>query len=57
MFWRIKMWFSDIHTKLYDRKMMKKYPDYKDDEYNCGDLKFIWGIKSWEDLTSKDANL
>lgn len=57
MFWRIKMWFSDIHTKLYDRKMMKKYPDYKDDEYNCGDLKFIWGIKSWDDLTSKDANL
>ena len=57
MFWRIKMWLSDIHAKLHNRKMIKKYPDYKDDEYNCGDLKFIWGIKSWDDLTSKDANL
>ena len=57
MFWRIKMWLSDIHAKLYNRKMIKKYPDYKDDEYNCGDLKFVWGVKSWDDLTSKDANL
>lgn len=22
----------------------KNYPDWKDDEYNCGDLKFLWGL-------------
>ena len=37
--------------------MKYKYPDYIEDEYNYGDLKFIWGIKSWDDLSSKDANL
>ena len=37
--------------------MKQKYPDYIEDEYNYGDLKFIWGVKSWDDLTSKDANL
>ena len=37
--------------------MKRKYPDYIEDEYNYGDLKFIWGVKSWDDLTSKDANL
>lgn len=27
------------------------------DEYNCDGLKFIWGIKSWDDLTGADANM
>lgn len=54
----------EIDVKLYpikhyiaDRKYKKKYPDYIEDEYNYGDLKFIWGIKSWDDLTGKDVNL
>lgn len=57
MFWKFKFWLSDIHAKLYDRKMMKKYPDYKADEYNCGELKFVWAVKSWDDLSGKDANI
>ena len=57
MLWRIEYWFSDIYAKLYNRKMMKKYPDYKDDEYNCGELKFIWAVKSWDDLSGKEANI
>ena len=57
MFWKLRVWYSNIRAKLYDRKMMKKYPDYKDDEYSYGDYKFIWGIKSWDELSSKDANL
>ena len=57
MFWKFKFWLSDIHAKLYDRKMMKKYPDYKADEYNCGELKFVRAVKSWDDLSGKDANI
>ena len=26
------------------RYCKKHFPDWKDDEYNCGDLKFLWGI-------------
>jgi len=46
-----------IKNYLQVRKYKKLYPDYVDDEYNCGSLKFIWGIKSWDDLTGKDASL
>ena len=27
-----------------------------DDEYNCGPLKYIWGIKSYDDLTLSEPN-
>ena len=47
----------NVHAKIFDRKMKKKYPDYEDNEYNYGYTKFIWGVKSWDDITSKDANL
>ncbi len=57
MFWRIRMLYLKLRSKLYAYKMKRKYPDYIEDEYNYGDLKFIWGVKSWDDLTSKDANL
>ena len=33
------------------------YADWKDDEYNCGPLKYIWGVKSYDDLSeAEDAN-
>lgn len=35
------------------RKYKKIYHDYKDDEYNCGSLKHIWGVKSRSDLSGK----
>lgn len=38
------------HEKL-NKKYKKLYPDWEDDEYNCADNKFIWGIKSFDDLT------
>lgn len=34
------------------KKMRRKYSELK---YNS--LQFIWGVKSWDDLTSADANL
>ena len=51
--WKIKSW----GYKSYCAKMKRKYPDWEDDEYNCGSLKFIWAVKSWDDLTGKDANI
>ena len=38
------------------RRCQKLYPDWKDDEYNCGPLKYIWGVKSHDDLTLNNAN-
>lgn len=37
------------------KKWAKKYPDYTGDEYDCGPLKYVWGIKSTDDLTSHPA--
>ena len=28
------------------KRCKKQYPDWKDDEYNCGPLKYVWGIQS-----------
>lgn len=39
------------------KKYKKKWPDYVDDEYNCGPYKFIWGVKSGDCLIHGDANL
>ena len=38
------------------KRCAKQYSDWKDDEYNCGPLKFIWGLKSYDDLSSCDVN-
>ena len=65
---KIKQFINNIKIKLYRiyyniqyslevKKYKKLYPDYIDNEYNNGSLKFIWGVTSWDDLTSKDANL
>lgn len=39
------------------KKYKKKWPDYVDDEYNCGPYKFIWGVKSDDCLIAGDANI
>ena len=31
--------------------------NYYIDEYETQDMKFIWGVKSWDDLSSAPANL
>lgn len=38
------------------KRCKKQYPDWENNEYNCGPLKFIWGIKSQDDLTSCNVN-
>ena len=49
---------ADLRRSKKEKNRCKKlYTDWKDDEYNCGPLKYIWGIKSCDDLSeTKDAN-
>lgn len=48
----------ELRGKIYEYFMKKKYPDYCWDEYNCGLIKFIWGVMSNDDLTAyKEPNL
>ena len=56
---KIKLYriYYNIQYSLEVKKYKRIYPDYIDDEYNNGSLKFIWGITSWDDLTGKDASL
>ena len=42
-------------AKKEQKRCEKVYPDWKNDEYNCGPLKYIWGIQSSDDL-SKSTN-
>ena len=40
--------------KKYNKKLAKKYPDFKEDEYNIGVNKFIYGIN--RDFTSENTS-
>lgn len=44
--------FSNIAHKRYVKKYSKLYSDWKDDEYNLREYKFIWGVISCDDLSS-----
>lgn len=52
LYWKIQ----DVKQTIYVKKYKKKYPDYIDDKYNVGPLKFVWGIKSSDCFISGDAN-
>lgn len=45
---------SWLKENKYLKKMDEKYGDYS---LENDDMKFIWGVKSWDDLTTQDANL
>lgn len=36
-------------SKREKSRCKKLYPDWKDDEYNCGPLKYVWGVKTNKD--------
>lgn len=51
-------WIDKLKHKFYTTYMKHKYPDFEDNEYNIGSIKFIWGVTSWDDMTSySTANL
>jgi hypothetical protein len=39
-----------LRSKKEKKRCKKTYPDWADDEYNCGPLKFIWGVMSDDNL-------
>ena len=39
-------------AKKENKKCKKLYSDWEDNEFNCGPLKFIWGVVSHDDLHS-----
>ena len=49
--YKIEYQIRRIREYFFVRKCKRKYDDYKDNEFNCGSLEFIWGIKSVDDLT------
>ena len=38
------------------QRCMQEYPDWKDDEFNCLDNKFIWGVKAKTDQSGKEPS-
>jgi len=53
-----------IETLYYNSKyeieqawLRHKYPDYIDDEYNCGSVKFIWGVTATDEMCATKANI
>ncbi len=46
----------DLYYNVRKHYLSFKYPDYEDNEFNCGELKFIWGIKSSDDMHDQPAN-
>lgn len=54
--WKLEYKIGDIRSYFYNKKCKKLYPDWEDNEYNCGSSKHIWGVKSWDDLSGADCN-
>lgn len=58
---KITIWiynqFYNFKDWAHSRYMKHKYSDWEDNEYNCGEIKFIWGIKSYDCLVSGPANI
>lgn len=54
---KIEFKIEDIKYYFESQKCKRLYLDYEDNAYNCGSLKFIWGITSHDELTSETANL
>ena len=54
--WILEAEIGKIRSHFYNKKMKSLYPDYEDDAYNCGSLKFIYGVKSYDDLSCSDCS-
>ena len=57
-FVNVKSLFQSCKSALAEKRLRKKYPDYKGRTlYDCGDYKFMWGAKSRFDMSSAPACL
>lgn len=52
LYWR---YIAPVFEKIHKAKMKRLYPDYVDDAYNADELKFIWGVRSWDDFSSGEG--
>ena len=50
-------WYYQLKHKLHCSKMKHKYPDWEDNEFNCDNLKFIWAVKSRDDIVDVAASM
>ena len=58
LFTKIRLLIYNLHSAKQEKQCRKKYPDYNGETaYDCGDYKFIWGVKSSIDLCSEPACL
>ncbi len=57
MFTALRFKIAELRYNKSVKKYKKKWPDYVDDEYNCGPYKFIWGVKSQDCFIAGDANI
>lgn len=58
LFTKIRLLIYNLRSAKQEKQCRKKYPDYNGETaYDCGDYKFIWGVKSSIDLCSEPACL
>lgn len=46
-----------LYKHIFYNRELKKYEKHYINEYETQDCKHIWGIKSWDDLSSNDCNI
>lgn len=49
--------FSKLKSKINNMRMKLRYINCVEDEYNSGGIRFVWGVKSGDDLSQSEANL
>lgn len=55
--WLLEYKINDIKDNIQENKLKQKYDDYTgNDQNNYFEMKHIWGIKSYDDLSGKDCN-
>ena len=52
---KIKMLFSAVRSQLNKYRLRLQHSDFEDNEYNCGNLQFVWGVKSPDDISAQVA--
>lgn len=53
---KFDVWKWNLEEAREEKQMKKKYPDW-DYKYDVGEYHFVYGVKSWDDLTGMDVNV
>ena len=52
---KIKMLFLAVQSQLNNYSPRLQHSDCEDNEYNCGNLQFVWGVKSPDGISAQEA--